>query len=227
MHSQITVEDVNSEWVEAAVSSPECTAEAMQAYADVRFGKKRVSYDPSDPEANKIAVSNGYTVVHGGMLSSAAWKNAKTCNLIPPAGKVTPSAKVWSGEGNPDAAIFRDWIPESKWTTGMREIATFAQRFAGKVISRGIVVKFCATAHHLACASYGPSGELVFNKFHLGADWFEQGITEEVVQLLIHEFGHQYSGDHLSSDYHEALCRIGARIYALIEPGLLHGASHG
>jgi hypothetical protein len=40
---------------------------------------------------------------------------------------------------------------------------------------------------------------LVFNKFRLGAEWFEQGITEGVVSLLIHEFGHQYSGDHLSS----------------------------
>ena len=27
-------------------------------------------------------------------------------------------------------------------------------------------------------------------------------------KLLIHEFGHQYSGDHLSEDYHEALCLL-------------------
>ncbi len=61
----------------------------------------------------------------------------------------------------------------------------------------------------------GPTGELVFNKFRLGAQWFEQGITDEVVRLLIHEFGHEYSGDHLSSDYHDALCRIGARMFSL------------
>jgi hypothetical protein len=173
MHSHVAVEDVNNEWLEAAISSPECAPEAMQSYADVRFGKHRVSYDPSDPEANKIAVSEGYTVVHGAMLSAAAWKNAKTCNAIPPAGQITPSARVWTGEGNPDASIFRDWIPESKWTKGMHEIAAFAQRFAEKVISRTIAVKFCATAHHLGGASYGPSGELIFNKFRLGADWFE------------------------------------------------------
>jgi hypothetical protein len=32
--------------------------------------------------------------------------------------------------------------------------------------------------------------------------------------LLIHEYGHEYALDHLSEDYHDALCRIGA---ALVE----------
>src|SRR5437762_3194828 len=130
MHSQLAPEDANSEWAETAVASPDCAPEAVQSYMSRRFGDRRVSYDPSDPEANKLAVSEGYTVVHGGMMSAAAWHNAKTASAILPAGKVTPSAKVWTGEDNPDAAVFRDWIPESKWTKGMREIATFAQRMA-------------------------------------------------------------------------------------------------
>jgi hypothetical protein len=33
--------------------------------------------------------------------------------------------------------------------------------------------------------------------------------------LLIHEFGHQYSADHLSEGYHEALCRLGAGLKKL------------
>jgi hypothetical protein len=92
---------------------------------------------------------------------------------------------------------------------------------ADKVLSRRIVVKFCATPHHLGGASYSQSGELVLNKFRLGADWFERGITEDVVRLLIHEFGHEYSGDHLSSQYHEALCRIGAKMFLLARQGQL------
>ena len=48
-------------------------------------------------------------------------------------------------------------------------------------------------------ACYG-SGRLHFNLFRLGHKWFEQGLTEEVDRLLIHEFGHQYSGDHLSEE---------------------------
>ena len=97
----------------------------------------------------------------------------------------------------------------------MREIAGFAKRVAEKVLSRQIVLKFCSTPHLIGAASYGPTGELVFNKFRLSTQWLEQGITDEVVRLLIHEFGHEYSGDHLSSDYHDALCRIGARMFSL------------
>ena len=66
MHDQLGVEDVNSEWAGLAVASPDCAAEAVQSYLSRRFGEKRVSFDPSDPEANKLAVSQGYTVVHGG-----------------------------------------------------------------------------------------------------------------------------------------------------------------
>ena len=220
-HGQLTAEDANSEWAEAAVASPDCRAEAVASYLGRRFGEKRVGFDPSDPEANKLAVSQGYTVVHGSMMSGGAWKNAKAAGAILPAGQVTPGPKVWTGEGNPNAILFEDWIPESKWTDGMRQIAAFAQRTAEKVLSRTITVKFCATRHHLGLASYGPSGDLTFNKFRLGADWFEQGITEDVVRLVIHEFGHEYSLDHLSSQYHEALCRIGAKMFLLARQGQL------
>ena len=221
MHGQLTAEDANSQWAEAAVAAPDCRAEAVESYLGKRFGEKRVAFDPSDPEANKLAVSQGYTVVHGSMMSGGAWKNAKAAGAIQPAGQVTPGPKVWTGEGNPNAIPFEDWIPESKWTDGMRDIADFATRMADKVLSRRIVVKFCATPHHLGGASYSQSGELVLNKFRLGADWFERGITEDVVRLLIHEFGHEYSGDHLSSQYHEALCRIGAKMFLLARQGQL------
>ncbi len=221
MHGELTAEDANSAWAEAAVASPDCRAEAVESYLGRRFGEKRVSFDPSDPEANKLAVSEGYTVVHGSMMSGGAWKNAKAAGAIQPAGQVTPGPKVWTGEDNPNALPFEDWIPESKWTKGMRQIADFAGQMAAKTIDRQITVKFCATTHHLGSASYSQSGELVLNKFRLGTEWFEHGITEDVVRLLIHEFGHNASGDHLSAQYHEALCRIGAKMFLLARQGQL------
>jgi hypothetical protein len=194
---------------------------SYRGYLGKRFGEKRVSFDPSDSEANKLAVSQGFTVVHGAMMSAAAWKNVKLANAIQPAGQVTPGPKVWTGEDDPNAAIFRDWIPEQKWTAGMRQISNFAQIMGEKVLDRKITVKFCATPHHIAAASYARGGELVFNKLRLGSDWFERGITHNVVWLLIHEFAHQFSPDHLSSEYHEALCRIGAKLFALAKQGEL------
>ena len=68
------------------------------------------------------------------------------------------------------------------------------------------------TNNFVACCG---AGRLDFNVLRLGYQWFEQGATEDVDRLLIHEFGHQYSGDHLSEEYHEALCRLGARLKRL------------
>ena len=215
MHARLNQEDVNTEWAEMAVASPDCSGEAMESYLATRFGQKRVSFDPSDGEANKLAVSKGFTVVHGSMMSAGAWRNAKAANAIAPAGKVTPGPKVWTGQDDPNAAAFNDWIPEAKWTAGMSEIAAFAQRMAGKILNRNITVKFCSTPHHLGAASYGPGGELIFNKLRLGSDWFERGITDDVLGLLIHELAHDSSPDHLSAEYHEALCRIGAKLFTL------------
>ena len=223
MHSRVTRDDVNSEWIEATIGSPNCSRAAVESYMGARFGSKRVSFDPSDAEANKLAVSKGYMVVHGGMMSAGAWKNAKAANAILPAGQVTPGPKTWSGQDDPNAAAFADWIPETEWTAGMRRIASFAALAAERVLNRSVTVKFCATPHHLGAASYGPGGNLVFNRFRLGAEWFERGITEDVVEVLIHEFGHEFSSDHLSAEYHEALCRIGAKMFTLAQRGDLGG----
>ena len=59
MHTQLVAEDVNSQWAETAIASADCASDAVVSYVNKRFGEKRVSFDPSDPEANKLAVSHG------------------------------------------------------------------------------------------------------------------------------------------------------------------------
>jgi hypothetical protein len=51
-----------------------------------------------------------------------------------------------------------------------------------------------------------------FNVFALGRKWFDNGVTEEVDKLILHEFGHQYESNHLDHDYHDALTMLGARL---------------
>ncbi|MGA2033641.1 MAG: hypothetical protein ABSG68_15410 [Thermoguttaceae bacterium] len=82
-------------------------------------------------------------------------------------------------------------------------------------------VKMVDTTNKFA-ACYA-KGRLDFNVRALGNDWFDHGPTEEVDRLLIHEFGHHFSVDHLSSDYHEGLCRLGAGLkrLALEKPEML------
>jgi len=34
-------------------------------------------------------------------------------------------------------------------------------------------------------------------------------------QLIIHELGHEYAANHLSAEYHDAICRLGAQLTQL------------
>jgi hypothetical protein len=217
-HDKITADDANSAWTAAAIQSPEASPDAVRSFVRARFGEKVVSFDPSDPEANKIATSQGFTVVSGGMLNRAAWENVRSAGAIQPAGKVTPSAKVWTGEGNPDAKICEP-IPINEWTHEMRDVASYCVTVAIKAINRGISVRFYCSAQMIAAASYG-GGVLSFNKFRLGAKWFNRAENQEAIDdLLIHELGHEYSGDHLSEDYYNALTKIAARMVQLARAG--------
>jgi hypothetical protein len=210
MHDRLTQDDANRDWVRQASSDPDCSGEAIRKVLDLRFGDKRASYDPTDPEANKAWVAKGGTIVHGSMMSGQEWKKAKEAGAILPAGTLCPTAKPYSDDPNaPKVKV----VPEEQWTDGMNNIAAYA-RFLGDE-SMGVLatVRIVDTPNNfLAC--YG-KGRLDLNVAHLGSNWFEQGVTEDVDRLLIHEFGHQYSGDHLSAEYHEALCRLGARLKRL------------
>ena len=114
-------------------------------------------------------------------------------------------------------------FPPRQWTDGMKNIAAYARFLAEELMEVKIVVSVVRTTNNFV-ACYG-KGRLDFNLFRLGHKWFEQGVNEDVDRLLIHEFGHQYSGDHLSEDYHEALCRLGARLkrLALEKPDAIRG----
>ena len=61
-------------------------------------------------------------------------------------------------------------------------------------------------------ANYGP-GDLTLNLGRLGYAWFDEfpSNLERVVDLMIHEFGHHYSPDHLSEDYYKALTMLAAK----------------
>jgi len=156
----------------------------------------------------KRFTAQGGTIVVG--LSKGEWANVRRSGAVPPAGRVCPTAKPYSDDPNAKPV---DLIPETDWTEAMKNIAAYACFLGEALMGVKIVVSVVRTTNNfLAC--YG-KGRLDLNLNHLGRKWFEQGVTEDVDRLLIHEFGHQYSGDHLSEDYHEALCQLGARLKRL------------
>jgi hypothetical protein len=213
MYDQLSEQDANADWVRQASSDPNCSEEAIKKVLDLRFGEQRAAFDPNDPEANKKWVAQGGTLVYGPMMSGNEWKKAKDAGAIQPAGKLCPSPKPYSQDGKQVTVI-----PQDKWSPGMRAVADYAVFLGTELMQVTVTVTFVNTTNNFA-ACYGP-GDLHFNLFRLGHAWFEKGITEEVDRLLIHEFGHQHSVDHLSEEYHEALCLLAAKLkrLALMKP---------
>lgn len=211
MHDRLTEDDANADWVRQASSSSDCSEEAIKKVLNLRFGDKFAAFDPNDKEAGKNFVAQGGTLVYGPMLSPQEWQNAKKAGAIESAGKLCPTPKPYKKEADGKQVQI---IPQDKWTPGMKQIAEYAVLLGQELMAVPVTVTFVNTTNaFLAC--YAAGGDLHFNLFRLGHAWFESGITEEVDRLLIHEYGHEYSGDHLSEDYHEALCRLGAKLKKL------------
>lgn len=214
----LTKEEATQPWIQEASSQKECSAAAITQVIDLKYGIKRVSYDPSDPEANKLAMSRGYTVVTGGALSKGQWNNIREAEAMLPAGQVTPSPKPYG-----DGPLLK-LIPIEKWSEQMKRVATFASQLAYRLMDKKIRIDITNDPGLKFSATYGPGGPLVLSKRYLGNNFFDSfpHNREVVVSLLIHEFSHEYSRDHLSSQYHQALCDLGAKAVelAIKEPEL-------
>ena len=213
---QLDEDDISDTWVTNAASDERCKDETIDSVLTSKYGEKRVSYDPSDQEANHIAVSKGYTLVHGGSMSSGMWKNTRKSQTMLPAGQVTPSNKVWSDD--PNAPIAKK-IPESEWNENMLAFADFAKEIHRKLIGQETKITMVSCTNNFA-AAYSPGsfiGELTMNIKGLGGKgWFKQKNVEKHIDICIHEFGHYYESNHLSENYYHALTRLGAKLAMLL-----------
>lgn len=202
-------------WVTAALSDERITAEAINATLDARYGEKRVVHDPSDPESNKRAVAAGYAVIPPRSLPRGLSARAREMGVLERAGAVTPSPRPYA-----DGETARETEPPERWTPEMRATVDYAVALGERLLGRTVDVEIVNDPNCWTfSATYRP-GHLEFNLRTLGRRWFT-GPTETVNALLIHEFAHEYSSDHLSDGFHDACCKLGARLAALAlsDPG--------
>jgi hypothetical protein len=225
MFPTIRPEDTTSTAVQEALQDTRILPEAVQTVITQQFGEKRAIFDPSDREANNRLVAEGYKIIHGNMFSKEAWDNIRESGAALPSGQIRPTPKPYSND--PDAPN-RVLLPESDWSNGMRNIASYAKEIARRTISRNTLRVTIDKGHKGAGweACYG-NGELTFNLATLGAEFFEHGPNLRVNVLLIHEFSHNHESNHLSDGFADAGHDIGARLteLALTEPELFkkHG----
>lgn len=217
MHEALTTEDANAAWVREALqrNGHDLTDATVQTLTRLRFSDNAVAYDPSDPEANKLAVAKGYVVVHGWQMSKSEWELTRRAGGLPPAGQVTPSPRPYSEGGAPQKLL----APDS-WTPRMSAVADYTQRLGRELLGAEVSVRMVRDIAWPFAAVYTPHC-VTFNLGRLGHKWFE-GPRAAITELIVHELAHEFSGDHLSADYHDALSRLGAKLaeIALARPAL-------
>ena len=232
-HDLLEPEDTRAEWVGEALASGKLPDAAIERIVTGRFGERRVSVDPSDPEGTKLAASRGYEVVPSGAFSRDQWRAIRASGAIQPAGQVTPSPRPYTDD--PDAPV-RLGLAADRVTPGMRAVAALVERLARRLLDQHVIVDVLFVDDNAvpAKATFGPVGggrcRFEFNVAHLGTQFFEApSARPEILQLVVHELGHWFSGDHLASAYHTALCRLAGALarLALDEPAVFSdSASH-
>jgi hypothetical protein len=212
-HDLLAEDDASEKWIDDALSDRRIEPEAVGAALDKRYGPRRVAYDPNDTEANHRAVAAGYTVVSPRGLPKGVTARAREHGHLQLAGEVTPSPKPYSDDPNAPA---RHELPRDQWTAGMRNIAAYAKALAPRLLGRSLVR--VSMVSDPACrnfaAAYG-GGCLDFNTGVLGRVWFDCGPTDDVNALVLHELAHEGAGNHLSDDFHDAICGLAAKLVRL------------
>lgn len=204
-HHLLTEEDCDATWVKEATAHPESSAEAVDKMLTGIYGEKRVIHNPADPEATAIAVSKGYNVIYGRSLTAGQHSRVRDTGAAQSASVVTPSPKPYSEDGRE--------INTMEPNDDMMAVGELAKRIAEVCLEgKEISVIFAKEPKWPFDATYGPSGELTLNVARLGKKWFKPDNLTKILDLLIHEFGHQYEGNHLSSSYYRALTKIGSRL---------------
>lgn len=211
MHTLLQPEQATLPAVQEALGDDRIAASVVEAVLRHQYGEKRAIFDPSDLEANRRLVAEGYTVIPGGSFSKTAWKNIRAAGAAVPAGALSPTPKPYSSD--PEARDAR-YVAETNWTNGMKLMAEYAHELAWRLISRSITVHFeRGRMTDGWVANYG-NESLTFNHDRLGRAWFDQGSSEAMNDLLIHELSHEYGG-HLTDEFDHALSRLGAKMVSL------------
>jgi hypothetical protein len=215
--THLDTDQANTRWVKDALSDPHVSEDAIRAVIERRFGTKAVVYDPSDQEANKIAGHRGYTVVTGSQLGKEEWENVRRVGVLKPAGQVTPSEKPFHPDGKPLATV----APENWSEVETATVATI-KRISIALLGYAVEVIIADDFGWSFDGAY-ENGKLYINKPRLGNKFFAAVLCESALSFLIHEFAHEHAGDHLSHEYHEAACRLGARLVVAVanDPSLI------
>jgi hypothetical protein len=206
MAQRLTKEDATSTWVKEAAGDGRAAPQAVAKVIDLRFGDKRVAFDPSDVGSNREAASNDFVVVSGGSMSAGEWENARRAGAIQPAGKLFPTGL---NSRVPD----KFYLPD-EYTSDMKWYAAMVGHVGKALIDQNVKLEFIRDTGMVAgCFNHRTSvvtANLAF--IQLGGR-----PSQSFLDLLIHELAHDTvrSNDHLSRAFYDACTRLGAKLARL------------
>lgn len=189
----IDEECVSENWVRVASASKDVSKEAFDSVIQKRFGENVCVATPTDPLSIDDALSNGFNVVRGSEMSKDEWENARRFSAI-------ESSHSLFGHGVADCS------PVKSITEGMRGVERLSEKIALLYYGVSIDVRF-VTGDATVSADYG-GRTLTFNVTMLGRKWFNTPLDKSVIDLIIHELGHE-RGHHTERAYHRAITGMG------------------
>ena len=211
-YQDLSKNEVKDSWVKDALGHSDIKTEATENVLTKTHGKDAVVFDPSDPEANNKAVADEKHMIYSNNYNSNVWVNIR--KVREETGQFMSSGSI-SKYATPKFSGGAEELPYEKWTDGMKKVSAYAKRLHTKLFNRPL--EFIIHNGRGASATYirGTSAcQINFFYKVLGKAWFDlENNKKRITSLIIHEFGHFYSSNHLSEEYYDGLCNIGAEMF--------------
>ena len=200
----LTEEDQQKGWVKDAL--PAANPEALRSHWDTVWGEDAVTFDPSNPEANKRALEEGRRLVYGRSYGKDTWDRLKSNGIAKPSGQEIEVFVPTSLDG-------LDPITPDEWSREMENLAAYVRAVGEYLLDFHPKVAFYNEVINgpAARAMWGMR-QITFNLRWLGKNWPGTASQQDIDELLIHEFAHHYEDDHLTDSYNRWTCKLGAKL---------------
>ncbi len=199
MCEYISEQDSSQAWIRQATADKRINPDIVKQILNKRYGEKVVIANPFDPNSIDDALSAGYKVITGNEMSKEEWERIRENKLL-------PSSSEKFGHS---FAISKPYSPNEN----MKKTAEIAKKIAKECL--GINISVCFASWTGVSAEYG-NRTLTFNVSMLGHRFFDPPLSEQTLDLIIHELGHE-KGNHTEKGYHEALTMMAAKLIFLIK----------
>lgn len=208
MAGALEPEECSDGWVQDAMRDERMEPNAVTVVVRAQHGDAAFVRNPRDPQATERAVAKGWTPVSPRAFDKDTWRNIRRAEGVLPVATDIP------GVGR-TLNVAMDVISPEQWTDGMVRVADLTEFIAEACLGIEVNVQMIESPNASIQAQYGDK-TVSFNVSSLSSEWFAEVCSEDQIDLIIHELGHE-AGGHLDMSYHEALTRIGARL-ALMDP---------